>query len=138
MLDMGDLSWNQEMQLMCPNNPIGMVDLFMVGNHGSDVSSSPALVNGLHPRLIVMDNGARKFGAASVMQALKAAPGLLVQCPRINWTGPFHGFGGADDRFSSSASAGHKKRWPAPLSSCFLDTTLAPSGAAGRACPAPT
>jgi beta-lactamase superfamily II metal-dependent hydrolase len=76
MLDMGDLSWNREMHLMCPNNPIGMVDLFMVGNHGSDVSSSPALVNGVHPRLIVMDNGARKFGAASVMQALKAAPGL--------------------------------------------------------------
>jgi Flp pilus assembly protein TadD len=31
------------------------------------------------------------------------------------------GFGGADDRFSSSASAGHKKRWPAPLSRCFLE-----------------
>jgi hypothetical protein len=30
----------------------------------------------VHPRLIVMDNGARKFGAASVMQTLKAAPGL--------------------------------------------------------------
>jgi competence protein ComEC len=76
MMDMGDLTWNREMQLMCPNNPIGAVDLFMVGNHGNDNASSPALVNGAHPRLIVMDNGARKFGAATVMQTLKAAPGL--------------------------------------------------------------
>jgi hypothetical protein len=30
----------------------------------------------------------------------------LVQCPRNNWTGPFHGFGGADDRFSSSVGEG--------------------------------
>ncbi len=56
----------------------------------------------------------------------------LSQCPGNNWTGPFHGFGGADDRFSSSALAGHgngpRKRWaprPAPLYSQFLDTTLA-------------
>jgi len=76
MLDMGDLTWNRETQLMCPNNPIGSVDVFMVGNHGNDNASSPALVDGVHPRLIVMDNGARKFGAATVMQTLKAAPGL--------------------------------------------------------------
>ncbi len=76
MLDMGDLTWNREVQLMCPNNPIGTVDLFMVGNHGSDTSSSPALVYGVHPRLIVMDNGARKFGAASVMKTLRSSPGV--------------------------------------------------------------
>jgi beta-lactamase superfamily II metal-dependent hydrolase len=76
MLDMGDLSWNRELELMCPNNPIGTVDLFMIGNHGSDVSSSPALVNGVRPRVAVMDNAARKFGAAVVLQTLKKAPGL--------------------------------------------------------------
>ena len=76
MLDMGDLSWNRELELMCPNNPIGTVDVFMDGNHGSDVSSSPALVNAVRPRVTVMDNAVRKFGAASVMQILKASPGL--------------------------------------------------------------
>jgi hypothetical protein len=73
---MGDLTWNREMQLMCPNNPVGTVDLFVTGNHGNDNASSPALVNGVQPRLIVMDNGERKFGAVAPMQTLKAAPGL--------------------------------------------------------------
>jgi competence protein ComEC len=30
MLDLGDLTWNKEIALMCPNNPIGTVDLLMV------------------------------------------------------------------------------------------------------------
>jgi competence protein ComEC len=76
MLDMGDLTWNRELQLMCPNNPIGSVDVFMVGNHGADNSTSPALVNGLRPHVALMDNGSRKFGAAVVLQTLKNAPGL--------------------------------------------------------------
>ena len=76
MLDTGDLTWNREMELMCPNNPIGTVDLFMVGHHGNDISNSPALVDALHARVALMDNGARKIGAASVMKILKAAPGM--------------------------------------------------------------
>jgi competence protein ComEC len=76
MLDMGDLTWNKEMQLMCPNNPIGTVDLYMVNHHGNDISNNPALVNAIHARVAVMDNGARKIGAASVMKLLKSAPGL--------------------------------------------------------------
>ncbi|HUP03424.1 MAG TPA: MBL fold metallo-hydrolase [Bryobacteraceae bacterium] len=76
MMDMGDLTWNKEIELMCPNNPVGKVDLFITGNHGNDNASSPALVDGLDPRLIVMDNGERKFGAESTMKTLRAVPGL--------------------------------------------------------------
>ena len=76
MLDMGDLTWNREMQLMCPNNPIGTVDLFMVNHHGNDLSNSPALINAIQARVAIMDNGARKIGAASVMKTLKGAPGM--------------------------------------------------------------
>jgi beta-lactamase superfamily II metal-dependent hydrolase len=76
MLDLADLTWNREMELMCPNNPIGPVDLFMVSHHGNDISNSPALVDGLHWRVALMDNGARKIGAASVMKLLRAAPGM--------------------------------------------------------------
>ena len=35
--DFGDLLWNNELALMCPNNPIGTVDLFMVTHHGQNV-----------------------------------------------------------------------------------------------------
>jgi competence protein ComEC len=74
MVDLGDLTWNRELQLMCPNNPIGTVDLYWVNHHGNDISNTPALINGLQPRVAVMSNGARKIGAASVMKILKASP----------------------------------------------------------------
>ena len=76
MVDLADLTWNREIELMCPNNPIGTVDLFMVSHHGNNISNSPALVNALHARVSIMDNGARKIGAAEVMKTLKAAPGM--------------------------------------------------------------
>ena len=45
MVDFADLTWNRELQLMCPNDPLPTVDLFMVSHHGNDISNSPALVN---------------------------------------------------------------------------------------------
>jgi competence protein ComEC len=76
MLDTGDLTWNRESQLVCPENPIGVVDLFMVGHHGNDISNNPALVGAIRPRVAVMNNGERKIGAASVITRLKSSPGL--------------------------------------------------------------
>ena len=35
VLHLGDLTVNTEFELMCPNNPIGTVDLFVVSHHGS-------------------------------------------------------------------------------------------------------
>jgi competence protein ComEC len=76
MLDLGDLTWNREMQLVCPDNLIGTVDLFMASHHGVDLSNNPALVSALRPRVAVMNNGARKGGSPSVIALLRGAPGL--------------------------------------------------------------
>ncbi|MFB3776236.1 MAG: ComEC/Rec2 family competence protein [Bryobacteraceae bacterium] len=76
MLDLADLTWNLEKELMCPNDPIGPVDLFMVSHHGNDWSSSPAMLTPIRPRVAIVNNGERKVGAAYVMKALKAMPGL--------------------------------------------------------------
>jgi competence protein ComEC len=76
MLDLADLTWNREIELMCPNNQIGPVDLFMVNHHGNDISNSPALVKALHWRVAMMNNGARKIGAPAVLKALNSAPGM--------------------------------------------------------------
>lgn len=74
MLNLADLTWNRELELMCPNDPIGTVDLFMVSHHGNNISNSPALVNAIQARVHVMSNGPRKVGAASVFKILKSAP----------------------------------------------------------------
>jgi beta-lactamase superfamily II metal-dependent hydrolase len=74
--DFADLLWNNELDLMCPNNPIGSVDLFMVTHHGVDISNSPPMVLGLRPRVALMQNGTTKGAAVEVMKLLRASPGL--------------------------------------------------------------
>ena len=61
---------------MCPNNPIGTVDLYMVSHHGLDQSGSPVLVQALQPRVAVMQNGTRKGAGAQAMPTMRSSPGL--------------------------------------------------------------
>jgi competence protein ComEC len=85
MLDLGDLTWNKELELMCPNNPIGSVDLFMVSHHGYDASNSPALIHALYPKVTVMNNGARKMGSPDVLKTIQASPGLQAAY-QLHWS----------------------------------------------------
>jgi len=75
-INLGDFTWNVEKDLMCPNNPIGTVDLYITSHHGIDQSGSPVLVHGLQPRVAVMHNSTRKGGAIQTMQILHTSPGL--------------------------------------------------------------
>ena len=75
-VNLGDFTWNAEQKLMCPNNPIGTVDLYLTSHHGIDQSGSPALVHALAPRVAVMHNSAFKGGAIQTMQTLHTSPGL--------------------------------------------------------------
>ena len=75
-INLGDFTWNKEQELMCPNNPIGTVDLYLTSHHGIDQSGSPALVHALHPRVAVMHNSAFKGGAIQTMQGLYTSAGL--------------------------------------------------------------
>ena len=61
---------------MCPNNPIGTIDLLMVSHHGTDPSNSPQLIHALAPRVAVMQNGTRKGAGAQTMPTLRTSPGL--------------------------------------------------------------
>src|ERR1700736_861486 len=76
MVDFGDLTWNKEHDLACPNNLIGTIDLYVVSHHGQDISSLPMLVHAMHPRVAVMDNGAKKGGAIDTFERLRKSPGL--------------------------------------------------------------
>ena len=75
-LDLGDLLWNNEFDLVCPRNKIGTVDLYLVTHHGLDRSGSPALVHSVRPRVAMMQNGTRKGGAPTTFQTLRSSPGL--------------------------------------------------------------
>ncbi|MDQ2665725.1 MAG: MBL fold metallo-hydrolase [Gemmatimonadota bacterium] len=75
-LDLGDLLWNNEFDLVCPRNLIGTVDLYLVTHHGLDRSGSQALVHAVLPRVAVMQNGTRKGGAPTTFQTLRQSAGL--------------------------------------------------------------
>lgn len=75
-VDLGDLTWNGELDLMCPVNRIGTVDLYLTSHHGLDRSGSPALVHALRPRVAVMNNGTRKGGDLNAFRVLYESPGL--------------------------------------------------------------
>ena len=75
-LDLGDLTKAKEIALVCPANPIGTVDLYLVTHHGFNQSSSRAIVDAIHPRAAIMDNGAHKAGSPEAWQTVHESPGL--------------------------------------------------------------
>jgi beta-lactamase superfamily II metal-dependent hydrolase len=84
-IDLGDLLWNNEFDLMCPNTPVGPVDVYLVSHHGTDPSGSPALVHGLAPRVAVMQNGTRKGGTLQTYQTLRSVP-RLQDIWQLHWS----------------------------------------------------
>lgn len=75
-IDMGDLTWNYEQKLVCPENLIGPVDVYQTTHHGLDRSNSPQYVWAIQPTVMVMNNGPRKGGQVSVFETLRKSPGL--------------------------------------------------------------
>jgi len=76
VVQLGDLTWNKELELMCPNNRLGTADLFIISHHGLAISNSPPLVHALRPRVIIMNNGIRKGGQPPTMKTVFSSPGL--------------------------------------------------------------
>ena len=76
MLDLGDLTWNKEKDLVCPVNKIGPVDLYVASHHGLAQSNSPQLLHAIKPKVALINNGARKGGDPSAWQIIHDTPGL--------------------------------------------------------------
>jgi competence protein ComEC len=74
LVDLGDLTWDKEMQLMCPDNKLGQMDVYVVSHHGWYPSSSPAFVNGIAPRVAIMDNGETKGGSPVPWETIEKSP----------------------------------------------------------------
>jgi beta-lactamase superfamily II metal-dependent hydrolase len=91
-IDLGDLTKRREIELACPNNLVGPVDLYLTTHHGWEQSNTRAIVDALHPRVAIMNNGATKGGSPSVWQIVHDSPGLqdLWQLHYSEEGGPDH------------------------------------------------
>jgi competence protein ComEC len=60
-LSLADLDWASEMDIVCPVNRLGKVNVYVVGRHGSlDDAASPALLNAIQPQVAIFNNGPKK------------------------------------------------------------------------------
>ena len=76
ILDLGDLTSDKEVPLVCPKNKLGKIDIYIVSHHGSITSNSPVFLNAIAPRVAIMDNGAAKGGTPSSWDAVEKSPRL--------------------------------------------------------------
>jgi competence protein ComEC len=76
LIDLGDLTWNKEHGLVCPNNLLGTVDVYLTTHHGLDQSGAGVLVHAIRPRVAIMNNGAKKGGTPPAWQIVHDTPGL--------------------------------------------------------------
>jgi hypothetical protein len=76
MIDLGDLTWNKEQELVCPNNLLGTVDVYVTTHHGLDQSGAPVIVHALRPRVAIMNNGPKKGGSVEAIRTVRSSPGL--------------------------------------------------------------
>ncbi len=75
-LDLGDLTKQKEIDLVCPNNPLPRIDVYLVNHHGFNLSNTKAFVDAIHPRVAIMNNGAHKAGSPEAWQTVHESPGI--------------------------------------------------------------
>jgi competence protein ComEC len=101
VLYLGDLTWNKEMELLCPANKVGKVDVYFVTGHGMDLSSSPP-TGALDPLVAVMQNGPTKGGDEAVIKTVNGYSGLKGFW-RIHYTVRYPGLNGDADYIANLA-----------------------------------
>jgi competence protein ComEC len=75
-IDLGDLTKRKDRELVCPNSLIGSVDLYLTTHHGLNQFNAKVIVDSLHPRVAIMNNGARKGGSPEAWETIHDSPGL--------------------------------------------------------------
>src|SRR5579862_158591 len=119
IVDLGDLTHEQEWDLMCPVDKLGAADIYIVSHHGSGTSSGPAFVNAIAPRVAIMNNGATKGGDPVVW-------GIVAKSPRLEdlWQLHFANGGGSAHNVPAERIANPGD----PDAGNYLELTVRPDG----------
>lgn len=111
--DAGDLTWDREMQLACPVNKIGEVNLLQATHHGfsNGQSGAPALIWSLRPQAVIVNNGARKGFSTGGYDVLAQIPGTpdIWQGHRGEVNDDAHNT--AEDRIANLSATEDKGYW---------------------------
>ena len=75
-LNLGDLGPHGEHALACPENRLGVVDLYQVPHHGGGGAARPELTWALQPTVAVINNGPRKGGDPESYGVVRDTPGI--------------------------------------------------------------
>ena len=75
-LDLGDLTKKKELEIACPNNLIGKVDLFLVTHHGATFRIRSPWCGRCIRVSPIFDNGPRKGASPAAWQIVHDSPGL--------------------------------------------------------------
>ena len=76
LVNLGDLSWNQEYGLVCPTNRVGTVDVLQASQHGDDEAGSATFVHAIRPKVGITNNGPTKAAIQPIIQTLSTSPGI--------------------------------------------------------------
>src|SRR5262249_30108446 len=77
-LDVGDLTWDKEMDLACPVNKLGRISLLLATHHGffNDQSGAGALLWATQPQVVIANNGPRKGLGVPAFERIQKVKGL--------------------------------------------------------------
>ena len=75
-LNLGDLTPDREYALACPENRLGVVDLYQVPHHGAYGAIRPELTGALEPTAVVINNGPRKGGTPDSLGVVQSVAGI--------------------------------------------------------------
>lgn len=75
-LNLGDLTPDREHALACPENRLGVVDLYQVPHHGGYGAIRPELTAALDPTVVVINNGPRKGGTPDSLVVAQSTAGI--------------------------------------------------------------
>lgn len=73
---LGDLSWNREHDLVCPIDKVSHVNVLLVTQHGTELSTNPASIAALRPDIAVMANSGVYGAVPAVVNTISASRGL--------------------------------------------------------------